>query len=145
MIWDGIRTFHDSWGQAPTIIQPLELSLRIALQADSLSVIALGPTGCGELFGNDVLSSREKLFDITILQTQPEGRSLWFGLRGFGIGAAQAVGGSETVLPGETELRQELSQPVQSIDSHHVPGWEAHACSSQSVRCSGKECRNSCQ
>jgi hypothetical protein len=111
MIWDGIRTFHDSWGQAPTIIQPLELSLRIALQADSLSVIALGPTGVESSSATMYYPVGKNLFDITILQTQPEGRSLWFGLRGFGIGAAQAVGGSETVLPGETELRQNYPNP----------------------------------
>lgn len=111
MIWDGTRTVHNSWGQAPTIVQSLELSLKIALRADSLSVIALDPTGAESSSATTYYPVGQNLFDIKIMQTQPEGRALWFGLRGFGAGATQTVGGSETVLPGETELRQNYPNP----------------------------------
>ncbi|MCX6135948.1 MAG: T9SS type A sorting domain-containing protein, partial [Ignavibacteriales bacterium] len=111
MVWDGTRTVHNAWGQAPTVLQPLELSLRLSVRADSLSVVALDPIGAQTSSARTYYPTGQNLFDITIMQSQSEGRSAWFGVSAFGAGTAQTVSGDEVVMPGETELRQNYPNP----------------------------------
>jgi hypothetical protein len=86
MVWDGITTVHNNWGQAPTLMQPLTIKLRLNINADSLIVRPL------DTYGNPVSSNKKyyppspNMFTVTIDQNVD--KTVWFGIDACGKGGS---------------------------------------------------------
>ena len=77
MVWDGTTTVHNNWGGAPTLMQPLTLTLRLRSSATSICVYPLDATG---LQGNcTTYTPVGGYFTITLNQTSNP--TLWFGIQ----------------------------------------------------------------
>jgi hypothetical protein len=107
MIWDGTTTVHNNWGNGPTLVYPLKLKLGLKVQADSIKVSPLDPTG-------SVLNGKSRIlkpvgndqFELEIDQSVVN--SLWFGIEKFGNGVPLSV--KTTAMP-EKNFRLEQNYP----------------------------------
>jgi hypothetical protein len=86
MVWDGITTVHNNWGQAPTLMQPLTIKMKLNINADSIVVRPL------DTYGNPVSSSKKyyppspNIFTVTIDQNKD--KTVWFGIDAYGTGGS---------------------------------------------------------
>ncbi|MBK8501834.1 MAG: carbohydrate binding domain-containing protein [Saprospiraceae bacterium] len=80
MIWDGNTTVQNQWGDAPTHIMPIVVSLSLDLDADSIRVFPLDETGREQNYFTLYPSEDEK-FDVEIDQSMYQ--TPWFGIRAF--------------------------------------------------------------
>lgn len=77
MVWDGTRTVHGSWGQAPTLLRPLKAKLRLNIQADTLKIYPLdgtGKAGAATIY----LPLSTSVFELDLDQSLT--KTMWFGL-----------------------------------------------------------------
>lgn len=82
MLWDGIQTFHDNWGHAPTEIEPVIVSVKLNISADSLHVFGLDGTGKENGHPATILPDGDGRFSILLSQLQQP--TVWFGIEAFG-------------------------------------------------------------
>ena len=136
MVWDGIQTVHNQWGEAPTEIFPLVLDLELEISADSIRVYPLDPDGSEEYY-ETVLPDSDGKFRFTIDQSESE--SLWFGLESFGIVVGQvevdAVGNMWQVYPNPAsdevtiQMKLEKQEKVQisllDVSGRLIENWDA--------------------
>lgn len=115
MVWDGATTVHDDWGNAPTLQQPLSLSLRLNVAATSIRVYTLDNQGKETTF-KTYQPNAAGTFDITIDQSQS--KSLWYGIEASGpniVAAQEPTDGlklSVSPNPVRDILRVSWSQPL---------------------------------
>lgn len=119
MVWDGIRTVHDRWGQAPTQMYPLTVTLQLQIQADSLRLYPLDVWGREMSNSVTYLPSQPNTFEITLDQNKMQ--TVWFGLEKFGEGVATAVTQNQENPPNEFALEQNYPNPFSSrVASGHA-------------------------
>jgi hypothetical protein len=107
MVWDGATTIHNNWGGSPTEVAPLLVTLQMKMDADSIRLYPLDPTG-GETKGFTThLPSVPNAFNVTIDQAQLQ--SMWFGVEAFGNGTPTSVLGER--IPFRTVLEQNFPNP----------------------------------
>lgn len=85
MIWDGTQTVHDDWGSPPTLMQPLELTLQLNVQADSILVYPLDEMGQESTY-TAYAPIADNLFQISI--DQQVDQTPWYGIEARGEGIA---------------------------------------------------------
>jgi hypothetical protein len=90
MLWDGTNTIHNNWGGAPTLLAPVQSTLRLHMQADSLRLIPLTVLGGAGAAGRTILPASPGVF-LVVLDLGAE-RSPWFGIEAMGEGPATSVG-----------------------------------------------------
>lgn len=81
MVWDGTTTIHDQWGMSPTQVEPLQLSLQLTMQADSVRVYPLDTYGRETRGYTTYQPTSANTFAITIDQNRLQ--SMWFGVQAF--------------------------------------------------------------
>lgn len=84
MIWDGTATIHNNWGHSPTQIYPLNLTLRLFIQSDSIGIYPL------DTFGNEDQSKRRIVYPVSpgifeVKFDQNIDKTLWYGLEAFSL------------------------------------------------------------
>jgi hypothetical protein len=80
MIWDGNTTVQDQWGQAPSLILTLVVSLTLDLDADSIRIFPLDEIGREQDYFT-LYPSEDGKFDVEI--DQGIHQTPWFGIRAF--------------------------------------------------------------
>jgi len=109
MVWDGTTTIHNNWGGSPTQVAPLLLSLGLNMNADSIRVYPLDPSG-GESRGfSTYMPSAPNSFTPMIDQSQS--LSMWFGIEAFGSGVTGMISGEAAGIPMENRLEQNFPNP----------------------------------
>jgi Carbohydrate binding domain len=89
MVWaSGNRTVNANWGRSPTLQQPLQLTLRLQVDAESLRLYPLDTLGREETY-RTLLPVSPGIFEILIDQNVD--RTLWFGLEAFGAGISGVI------------------------------------------------------
>lgn len=83
MVWDGTTTVHNNWGRNPTEMQPLKMTLRVKINADSIRIYPL------DIYGREILSSSWTVYPVSpsvfeFTADQSKDRTLWFGIERFG-------------------------------------------------------------
>jgi hypothetical protein len=81
MEWDGTSTIHDHWGTSPTLVEPLQLTVQLTIQADSVRVFPLDSLGRETRGFSTYMPSSLNAFTITIDQNRLQ--SMWFGIQAF--------------------------------------------------------------
>jgi len=109
MLWDGITSVHDKWGTGPTTMYPVEVLVKLKINADSIFVHPLGQTGAEAGSGVTYLPSGTNVFAIPFSGLQDH--TPWFGIEAFGHGVVEEVRVDADELP-ELRLDAELSEPV---------------------------------
>lgn len=89
MQWDGVTTIHNNWGEAPTLVAPVQTTLRLRVKADSLRLIPLTVLGGAGGSSRTILPESPGAF-LVVLDPGAE-RSLWFGIEALGDGPATAI------------------------------------------------------
>ena len=109
MIWDGTTTIHDQWGNAPTQMEPIILTLQLKIFADSISITPLDVTGL-EISGQrkNYFPSTPNTFLISIDQSQQ--KSVWFGIEKVGSGVLSSIN-DEVKLEKHFSLGQNYPNP----------------------------------
>ncbi|MDZ7291970.1 MAG: carbohydrate binding domain-containing protein [candidate division KSB1 bacterium] len=120
MVWDGTRTVHDRWGQAPTLIYPLRVTLQLFIHADSLRLYPLDNWGRETMGPVTYGPVQPNLFEITLDQHQT--RTLWFGLEKIGEGVPTRVLENEESPPREFLLEPSYPNPFGSAATSSAMG-----------------------
>ncbi len=82
MIWSGTTSINNNWGSAPTQLSPLNFTANIKINADSIWLYPLLPTGQAiESQKITVYPSSPNCFEIII--NQEETKTPWFGIEAF--------------------------------------------------------------
>jgi hypothetical protein len=81
MTWDGTNTVHDQWGQAPTLMQPVSVQLRLDVRADSIRIYPLDETSAVIGLPVTVPAGQNGMFDVSL--NQGRNKTVWFGLERF--------------------------------------------------------------
>jgi hypothetical protein len=108
MVWDGTRTIHDNWGTAPTLVEPVTISLRLTLYADSLYLFPLDVEGNPGSTKEILYPSSANTFQVVLNQNTT--KTVWFGIEAFGKGIAN-VGLNEHAAPTDFFLSQNYPNP----------------------------------
>jgi hypothetical protein len=109
MVWDGTTTVHDKWGAAPTTIYPVEIRVELKINADSIIVYSLSPTGGQRDAGVRYLPSGSNTF--TVLFSSLAEHTPWFGVKAFGHGVVGQVPAETNPLPASYSLMQNYPNP----------------------------------
>ncbi|NQT26598.1 carbohydrate binding domain-containing protein [candidate division KSB1 bacterium] len=109
MIWDGLITVHDSWGNAPTEMHPVSVTLGLFIHADSLHLYRLDETGEEMGAPTSFQPVGNNRFEITLDQTVDE--TVWWGLEKFGLGTAVDPDLDIQSSPTSWELKQNYPNP----------------------------------
>ena len=83
MVWDGIHTIHDDWGHAPVVVRPVTVTLEFAIEADSMAIHPLLPSGLPQEEYYLVLPQEDERFRVTLDQ-EIDG-TMWYGLEIFRV------------------------------------------------------------
>ena len=109
MVWDGTTTLHNKWGGPPTQVAPLRVTLQLRMNADSIRVYRLDPSG-RDIWGfSSQLPSSANMFTLTIDQITQ--LSMWFGIEAFGSGMPTDVPDQRITHPFEARLEQNYPNP----------------------------------
>jgi hypothetical protein len=81
MVWDGIRTVHNQWGNAPTEILPLQVRAVLNFNADSIKILPLDTRGQPRGEGMTYFPQARNNFSIDL--NQAADRTLWYGMEIF--------------------------------------------------------------
>jgi hypothetical protein len=79
MTWDGTTTIHENWGIPPTEIEPMNLTLTLSIEADSIRIYPLNTTGAytaGVFYSYKPVSSGK----FTINLNQDNDKTCWYGM-----------------------------------------------------------------
>jgi hypothetical protein len=77
MIWDGSTTVQNHWGAAPTLLLPLQVSLSLNIDADSIQIFPLDETGKEQNYFT-IYPSADRTFSVDIDQRTYQ--TPWFGI-----------------------------------------------------------------
>ena len=80
MNWVTPNTLENQWGTSPTLVQPLNITVKLNIRADSLRIAPLDVVGAPRE-GFTILPDREGGFIINF--DQSVWQSLWFGIEAF--------------------------------------------------------------
>jgi hypothetical protein len=109
MIWDGTTTIHNNWGGSPTQVAPVLVVAQLTMQADSIRVYPLDPSGKETKgFASYVPSAPNR---FTILLHQAQMTSMWFGVEAFGNGTPTNAEEMPGDIPLTTRLEQNYPNP----------------------------------
>jgi hypothetical protein len=92
MTWNG-NSVQNGWGQPPTEVQPIELTLELAHTNNQLRIHPLSPTGAEGSYS--VVAAQNGKFSFTIDQSADE--TLWYGLSFGNVSATADVAAANTV------------------------------------------------
>jgi hypothetical protein len=109
MIWDGTTTVHDKWGTAPTTMFPVEIQVKLNVNADSITVYSLTGTGAEKDAGVTYFPTDSNTF--TVLFSGLTGHTPWFGIKAFGHGLPGQVPTDRDPLPKSYLLEQNYPNP----------------------------------
>jgi hypothetical protein len=89
MLWDGLTSVHDNWGESPTLQKPLVIGLGLGIEADSIRLFPLHPDG------NFDSSNYQTFLPIIVNRflvgiDQNISKSLWYGIEAFGGNISRA-------------------------------------------------------
>lgn len=113
MIWEGTTTIHDKWGNAPTQMRPLVLTVQLKIFADSISVTPLDVTGL-ELANQKKIYSPVTPNTFLISIDQSLQKSVWFGIEKFGNGVLSSIN-DETNVTRSFSLEQNFPNPFNPV------------------------------
>lgn len=117
MVWDGTRTIHNSWGKAPTSIEPARLSLTLALRADSIRIWPLDGSGARRGSGRKIVPASPGTFNLILDQSQDQ--TVWYGIERLGALSGVAARG-EAVQPATLLLKQSHPNPFRLSAQGHT-------------------------
>ena len=134
MVWDGDRTVHDQWGSSPTLIRPLQLSISLLIDADSIHVFPLDEVGRESSFFT-VYADDSGQFELDIDQKQYN--TPWYGIRAYrgATSANQFVHATlsavlkpnptreEVLIEFEISHAQELAIQLFDISGREIRNW----------------------
>ncbi|MEO1628773.1 MAG: T9SS type A sorting domain-containing protein, partial [Bacteroidota bacterium] len=132
MVWDGDQTVHDQWGTSPTSIFPLQIALRLQIDAPAIQVHPLDATGAASTY-RTYLPNDEGIFDI--LLDQREDKTLWFGIETTQLTNVQSVSATTfdmRIHPNPTGALLHLS--AQLPKGHRQAEWIISNSMGQTVR-----------
>ncbi len=109
MLWDGINTVHNNWGNPPTQMYPVSASLRLHIQADSIHVLPLRPDGIP--LGGFVTYGAADTNMFAVSVDQNHDLTTWYGIQAFGKGTVTAMQGESPQVPNSYSLRQNFPNP----------------------------------
>lgn len=123
MIWDGITTVHNNWGSSPTEIFPLNLTLSLNVNADSIKVYPLDQYGRTSAPPAVYFPLSPSVFEIQI--DQNDSKTLWYGVESF----IKLSTGIQEKTSGITSFKLEQNYPNpfnnSTIIKYSVP-YESH-------------------
>jgi hypothetical protein len=121
MVWDGTTSVHDRWGSAPTTMYPVEVLAKLRINADSIVVHSLSPTGAAEDTGVSYPPSDSNTF--TVLFSSLTSHTPWFGIQAFGHGEPGQVPTEPEPLPTSFALMQNYPNPFnpKTVVSSQLP------------------------
>ncbi len=112
MVWDGIHTVHNQWGEEPTEMYPVKVKLLLFMHADSIRLHPLDETGAAASEGRILGPVFSNHFEIVLDQTKEN--TVWWGIEKYGAGS-----GIDHPLP-------DAGQPVQwALDRNHPNPFNA--------------------
>jgi hypothetical protein len=109
MVWDGTTTVHDKWGSAPTTMYPVEVLVKLRINADSIVVYSLSPTGAEGDTGVTYTPTDSNTF--TVMFSGLAEHTPWFGIKAFGHGVPGQVPAESGALPTSYALSQNYPNP----------------------------------
>jgi len=109
MIWDGTTTVHDKWGGIPTQMFPLQLTLGLEVNADSIRLFPLDPSGDSTRGFSTYTPSAPNSFLVNIDQSVSQ--TLWYGIEALGQGTAASAPGGGSTIPVKFDLSQNFPNP----------------------------------
>ncbi len=113
MVWDGIVTVHDKWGSAPTTMYPVEVLVKLRINADSIVVYPLSPTGAEGDTGVTYTPTDSNTF--TVLFSGLNGHTPWFGIKAIGHGVPGQVPTETEPIPASYALMQNYPNPFNPL------------------------------
>jgi hypothetical protein len=108
MLWDGTATIHNNWGGTPTLLAPVQVTLRLHVQADSLRVIPLTVLGGAGGTRHTILPNAPGAFLLSLDLSAEQ--SPWFGIEAMGAGPATSALEAED-QPMTSALAQNYPNP----------------------------------
>ena len=79
MVWNAQNnSLNTNWGNAPTVVQPLQIAVRLTLQAEALRIHVLSPTG-QVVSTKDIMPTAPNTFDAVLNQSTDQ--TLWYGVQ----------------------------------------------------------------
>lgn len=106
MIWDGINTIHNNWGNAPTLIKPASLKIQFSLGGDSLKIYPLLPDGSLKSHVYTYYPDQNGVYDVII--DSGTDKTIWFGMERFGMASTGVDDGKKI---GNFRLGQNFPNP----------------------------------
>lgn len=125
MIWDGIHTVHNNWGEPPTRINPIIITLRLNINADSIRVFPLDIVGAEQITFITYLPTDQHEFEITL--DQHHDKTVWYGMEQFSDNFNHYVDENGTV-PEHFEIHQNYPNPF------YVSGLNLNSNAGTSIR-----------
>ncbi|OPZ78633.1 MAG: hypothetical protein BWY77_01466 [bacterium ADurb.Bin431] len=117
MIWEGTRTIHNSWGKAPTWIEPVRLGLTLTLRSDSIRVWPLDGSGARRGSGRKIVPASAGTFNLILDQSQDQ--TVWYGIEQLGALSGVSDRG-EAVQPAALLLKQSHPNPFRVSTQGHT-------------------------
>jgi Secretion system C-terminal sorting domain len=109
MLWDGINTVHNAWGNPPTQMYPVTASIRLHMQADSIHVLPLRADGVPLGGYASYVAADTNLFAVSIDQNQD--LTTWFGIQAYGKGSVSGAPEESARFPAAYSLEQNYPNP----------------------------------
>jgi hypothetical protein len=125
MMWDGTTTIHNNWGSAPTLLQPVQTTLRLHLKADSVRIVPLTGLGAEGTSSRFLYPVDTNAFVLAIDLSAD--RTPWYGIEPMGEGVTSSVDEPEG-QPARLALMQNYPNPFNPTTSI---GYSVGAVSSQ--------------
>jgi len=121
MIWDGITTVHNNWGNPPTQNYPVYIKLYLNIAADSIRVYPLEPDGSTGTSFTTYSPVDSNYFVVDLNQNNH--KTVWFGLERFGEISSIESNDKEAGLPIQFRLEQNYPNPFNSatVIKYHLP------------------------
>ena len=112
MVWDGITTIHDNWGHAPTLMYPVNLTLRLNIEADSIRVYPLNEWGQSMDLYQTYFPVGANRFEVILDQELDQ--TLWYSVERYGTGTA-IEDLDQSLLPDHFKLEQNYPNPFNPV------------------------------
>lgn len=117
MTWNG-NSVQFGWGQQPTEVKPIELSLELAHAKNQLRIYPLTPTGAEGSYS--VVAAQNGSFSFTVDQSADE--TLWYGLAFSDVSATDDLAADNTVriAPNPANERSFVEVSMKTASPLHV-------------------------